>query len=61
MLWIKRNTISQADRERELEAQYESWQEQTDRACRPEASEGGSEWPSDEAEHRADTGPGRAR
>jgi len=43
MLWMKRKPTAE-ELQRELEAQYQSWQEQTERACRPESADGATDF-----------------
>jgi hypothetical protein len=50
MLWMKRKPTAE-ERQRELEAQYQSWHEQTERACRPESAEGATDFGSLDGEH----------
>lgn len=38
-MFCMRRKATADERQRELEAQYESWQEQADRACAPESAE----------------------
>lgn len=64
MLWMKRKPTAEELR-RELEAQYQSWQEQTERACRPDSADSGTDFASLYAEqafavtHRPQVGQGR--
>ncbi|WP_126838079.1 hypothetical protein [Variovorax sp. MHTC-1] len=43
MLWMKHKATAQELR-RELEAQYQSWHEQAERACRPESADGATDF-----------------
>ena len=45
MLWMKRKPTAE-ELQRELEAQYQSWQEQTERACGPESADGATDFAS---------------
>lgn len=43
MQWMKRKATTD-ELQRELEAHYQSWQEQADRACRPDSTEGATDF-----------------
>ena len=43
MLWMKRKPTAE-ELQRELEAQYQSWHEQTERACGPESADGATDF-----------------
>lgn len=49
MLWMKRKPTAE-ELQRELEAQYQSWQEQAERACRPESADGATDFGSLDSE-----------